>query len=116
MPGSVTIQGVLPGTTSGTVYVGPYTLVPNTNAFYTSQEFILASGGNTIGVPAWAEFMLIVPSPTNTEQLILKGVTGDTGILLGLTTASLVTLNPSEPQTTFNIAAAGATTVTVIFS
>ena len=55
----------------------------------------LASGANTITKPAGGSTVvgcIIVPPTGNTAQITLKGVSGDTGILLHLTNPSLVSL------------------------
>jgi hypothetical protein len=115
MPGSVTIQGLLPGTTSGTQYVGPFTIVPNTAGNYESIEVVLASGNNVIGPPSWSTFCIINPLATNTEALTLKGVTGDTGVAISPNSPCLLSW-PTSPPADIVINAAGATTITVIFS
>lgn len=78
----------------------------------------LALGANTITVPtggATAKAVTIVPPAANAVQLTLKGVTGDTGILLHLTDPSSVALAPT--QTTFVLnAGAICTGVRLIWS
>jgi hypothetical protein len=67
----------------------------------------LASGANTINIPAGSTFMIIQPPASNTQTLRLKGVTGDTGIgvhkTLGLGPHYL---DPSD--TSFCLTAGGA--------
>jgi hypothetical protein len=117
MAGSVTLQGLLTGTTAGTQYIGPYTLTPNAAGNFAVTELTLASGANTIAVPTWAEFCVIVPPPTNAVALTLKGVTGDTGIPLSLTVPSELAF-PATPPASFVVTAASLTTAptTFIFS
>lgn len=62
----------------------------------------LALGANTITAPtggATAKAVTIVPPAGNLVQLTLKGVTGDTGVLLHLTDPTSIALAPA--QTTF---------------
>jgi hypothetical protein len=106
--GSVNIGGVLPGTTAGTQYIGPYTLVPNTASNFAVTEVTLASGANTITVPSWALMCLIVPPTANSQTLTLKGVTGDTGIAISETLPSLLSFTTAPAS--FVITAGGATT------
>lgn len=117
MAGSVTIAGLLTGTTAGTQYPGPYTLTPNAAGNYAVTETTLASGANTITVPTWAALCIIAPPITNAVALTLKGVTGDTGILIDLTSPSLLNF-PSTPPASFVVTAASLTTAptTFIFS
>jgi hypothetical protein len=117
MAGSVTIQGLLTGTTSGTQYVGPFVLVPNAAGNYATTEVTLASGANTITVPSWAAFAIIIPPTANAVALTLKGVTGDTGILIDLTSPSLLNF-PATPPASFVITAASLTTAptTIVFT
>lgn len=52
----------------------------------SGQNFALASGFNSIDVPAGHDIVLIVPRPPNPGEtvptLTLKGLTGDTGVVL----------------------------------
>lgn len=53
----------------------------------------LASGANTITVPAGATMCIIIPPTTNTTvTLTLKGVTGDTGVPIAKATPTVLTL------------------------
>ncbi len=71
----------------------------------------LASGANTITVPTGGSTVVaatIVPPTGNTQTLILKGVTGDTGVGLHLTDPTSVAL--ASTVTTFVITAGGTVT------
>ena len=64
----------------------------------------LASGNNTITPPAGGTTpvqVLIIPPAGNTATLTLKGVNGDTGVVLHKTNPSLISLN--SPTATFVI-------------
>lgn len=59
------------------------------------QIVTLASGANTITAPTGGSTprcLTVVPPAGNTNALTLKGVTGDTGVTLGLTDPFSVTL------------------------
>ena len=114
MAGSVTIAGQLTATPAGTVSVGPYNLAPTSTNNYQSTAVTLASGANTITVPSWATAILIEPSTANVVALTLKGVTGDTGVALGLTAPSLCSFPASPPATVVLTAASIFTTNTQI--
>jgi hypothetical protein len=69
----------------------------------------LASGFNSITVPtggATCKAVTIKPPSGNTIQITLKGITGDTGVLLHLTDPSSISLSPS--QTTIGLNAASS--------
>lgn len=73
----------------------------------------LASGNNTITVPSAAVAVTIIPPVGNAVVLTLKGVNGDTGIVI----------HPSDPSsiglsgvTSFVLNAASIVTVRLIFS
>ena len=118
MAGSITIQGLLTGTTSGTQYVGPYTLVPNAAGNFAVTEVILVAGNNTIAVPTWATVCLIVPPTANVlTTMTLKGATGDTGTPLSLSAPSVISF-PVTPPADLIITAAGSASppTTFVFS
>lgn len=58
-----------------------------------SDVYTLAAGANTITVPgggATVKGAIIIPPATNTQSLILKGVTGDTGVTLSKTDPTML--------------------------
>jgi hypothetical protein len=114
MAGSVTIQGQLTGTTSGTIQVGPFTLVPNAAGNFQADEYTLASGANTITVPSWALYCVMVPSPLNDIALTLKGVSGDTGIPVSESQPNVITFGDTPPANIV-VTAASLTTTTTTF-
>lgn len=65
----------------------------------------LASGANTITVPAGFAAVTIVPPAGNTNLITLKGVTGDTGVPLHLTDPSSIGLDSTESTFVLNAAA-----------
>lgn len=102
-----TIQTVYTGDT-----VGTETRTAATNAASPGSVTIhtLASGANTITVPvgATAVAATIQPPTGNTQTIILKGVTGDTGVGLHPTDPSSIAL--ASTVTTFVLTAGGTIT------
>lgn len=74
------------------------------------QVLNLILGANTITPPAGAtpKGCTIVPPSTNTATLTLKGVAGDTGVVLHATDPSSLALN--SPTATFVLTASAAVT------
>jgi hypothetical protein len=72
----------------------------------------LSSGNNTVNIPTAGAStiagVLIVPPASNAVAMTLKGVNGDTGIALGLTNPTVISLATSV--TSFVINAGGAVT------
>ena len=71
----------------------------NSNSPGATDLVTLASGANTITVPtggAVCERVTIVMPCMNAIAVHLKGVTGDTGILLNLVGATVLTLDPTQ--------------------
>jgi hypothetical protein len=92
---------------------GTETIVAATNAASAGSVEIktLAAGANTITVPTGGTVptaCTIVPPTGNTQTLVLKGVTGDTGIGLHLTDPSTIALASSV--TTFCLTAGNTIT------
>jgi len=87
-----------------------------TNASGSAQNMLvdLSSGANTITVPTGAVGVTIIPPSDNTETMLLKKVTGDTGINLALTAPCSLSL---DTVTSFVITAGDTITgVRFIFS
>jgi hypothetical protein len=117
MPGTVTIGGILEQLTMGTpVTVGPFTITPNAAGNFAVTSAQLANGANTIAVPSWAAGCIILPNPANAVGMTLKGVTGDTGIPLDVTSPSLLNF-PLAPPASFVLTSAlvGATQTEILF-
>lgn len=79
------------------------------NAASPAQSDIvtLASGANTITKPAGGSTvtgLIIIPPSANAIQITLKGVTGDTGILLHLTNPVYIPLAASFASLVLNAA------------
>ena len=56
----------------------------------------LAAGANTITPPTGATACTIVPPTGNTETITLKGVTGDTGVVLHKTDPTSIGINSAS--------------------
>ncbi len=70
----------------------------------------LASGANTITPPSGGstpKSVTIIPPTGNTNTITLKGVTGDTGVVLHLTDPTTIALN--SPTATFCLTASAET-------
>lgn len=66
----------------------------------------LASGNNVISVPAGTTLVIIVFPPSNGQTVTLKGVAGDTGILLNKNGLNILT--PDSSVSAFTIVAGAA--------
>lgn len=116
MAGTVSINGTVNQIPQGPFQIGPLTLTPNSSNELASTNIKLANGANTITIPTWAAYILIVPDPTNAVVMTLKGVSGDTGIPLSLTGPSVVSLGASPPANfVLTSTGAGATYTNIVF-
>lgn len=106
--GSVSITGTVEDTPTGSKTIGPITI---TSAAAVGQQLdlVLQSGFNSIAVPALATSVIIVFDPTSAVTKTLKGVTGDTGILLKPAGANLLNLTAGGVAT-FGITASATDT------
>jgi NADPH:quinone reductase-like Zn-dependent oxidoreductase len=81
----------------------------NPNSPGMNQLMSLVPGANTILVPAGGSTpvaVTIIPPAGNTVTLTLKGIAGDTGILLHLTDPCTISLGASVVNFVLNAAAA----------
>ena len=97
--------------TSGDIVINDsYKITENTASPAQSEYIDLASGTNTITLPtggsATVVGVIIIPPAGNTNLIIAKGVTGDTGIPLHLTNPSFIALDTTEVAFDLNGAAA----------
>jgi hypothetical protein len=98
MSGYVAISGLIYGTTAGTVTVGPYTVAANTDNNFDSSTVSIATGENTISVPSWAVGVSILTPQAGTQNLVLKGASGDTGIVIAPNQACLLNFDTVTPD------------------
>ena len=113
MAGTVTISGNITGTPSGTVTLGPFSLITTSaNQFAIVSVTLAATAFTSVTVPTWASGVVINPATSNTIPITLKGVTGDTGIALSLSEPTLLNF-PATPPGTFGLTTTGTpTTIT----
>ena len=76
------------------------------NVVGATQAIVLASGANTITLPSGTTTVIIQFPTGNTAAVILKGVTGDTGIPLNPVTNTK--FDPVSGSTSFVITSASA--------
>lgn len=112
--GQITIQGVISGLLTGSKTIGPI-VMSDANASPTTQEIVLASGFNTISVPTATSCsgVLVVFAAASTGTKTLKGVTGDTGIVLNPSGANFISFNVAAPPASFGITLTAADTANV---
>lgn len=115
--GTLTISCTITGTQHGTK--GPLggtsgltiTCTTNEAAAASITQVTLASGFNSITVPATATVgVVIVPATGSSVTKTLKGVTGDTGVLLGTTTPTVLSFASGAAPATIGITASAADT------
>lgn len=71
----------------------------NANSPIYPQSMTLASGFNSITVPTKAGGVVLVPPAGNTNSLVLKGITGDTGVTLSKTAPTMLSFDTTPPST-----------------
>jgi hypothetical protein len=104
---SITISGYISNAPTGSRQIGPITL-SSAAANGQIQRIVLLSGANTITVPtvpATNGCVIQLPSD-NTVVTTLKGVTGDTGIAIGKTTATVLNWDPTAAPSSFVLTSA----------
>ena len=75
-----------------------------------AEHVALSSGFNTLTAPTGADGAVLLPDPTQSATLTLKGVTGDTGLALS-TRAPSVVMRAGN----IGITASGATKIAVVW-
>ena len=106
MAGTLGISGTQTGIPEGSKTLSASITMGSVGAV---TDVVLASGANTVTVPAGAVGCMIVPPSGNTVALTLKGVAADTGIAISATAPCLLTF-PASPPASFVLSAASATT------
>lgn len=85
------------------------TVVENATANAASpggiQSYNLASGNNTITLPATPVSATIIPPTDNTETITLKGISGDTGLKLSPTDPTVLAFDPNNLPASFLLVA-----------
>jgi hypothetical protein len=114
--GTVLVQFQLDLLASGDNVQSSTSIASNSSGFYEVAAVVLASGYNSIPVPSWSSGVQIIPPAANTEGLILKGATGDTGIPIAINVPTGPIVWPiAGPPATIGITAAGATSEPTFF-
>ena len=85
----------------------------NTNSPGSVQNYALSSGNNTITPPSNSTGATIVFPAANTVLVTLKGVSGDTGVVLHPTDPTRIGLNST---TAFVLSAASGISIQIIWS
>jgi hypothetical protein len=108
---TITVSGDIINIAGGSSKIGPITL-SSAAANGQKQVLVLASGTNTITVPALpaTSGCVIELDPTSTIVVTLKGVAGDTGIALGKTTKQVLNWDPTAPPASFVLTSASIQT------
>jgi hypothetical protein len=91
--GSWRIYGSVTGLPSGTKSVD-LTVTAGASAPDETDQLTI-NGFQALTVPTGATAVLIIPPSANANAITLKGVTGDTGVLISKTQPTLVTLGTS---------------------
>lgn len=92
----IQLRGLLEGLPTGSVNISPTDIQNTTPPDYAVQS-VLANGDNTVLVPATAYGCVIIFDPTSTTVKTLKGVGGDTGIVLAKTKWNVLTFDTVPP-------------------
>lgn len=116
--GNVTVAGNVMGSPTGARSFGPLTITALSAVDQTSV-LSLSSGNNTVTVPSGATAAVIVgpngtiptPNPLSSATLTVKGVGGDTGIVVSSKWPTLLTFDTTPA--TFVINASGSCTVEI---
>lgn len=106
----VTVKAQITGLPSGEKVVGPIELV-FASAPIATTEIALASGFNSLAVPADSHGCIIIFPATSTTTKTIKGITGDTGRQVAKTgLGAVLTWDSTAVPTTLGITASGADT------
>lgn len=105
--GILRILATVTGLAEGDQTIGPLELQATSAVGERRSPLTLASGNNTIAVPATATVALLIPPVGNAQTLTLKGASGDTGVALHKTFPTPIALEAGANANL--IIAAGAT-------
>lgn len=100
--GKISVTGSISGLGSGSKIVGPVDVITTTPVAQTTS-IILASGFNSIAVPTGSDAVMIVTPVGNTATVILKGVTGDTGIQMAKAGVTLIQFDSAAVPATIGL-------------
>lgn len=112
--GTVTLNGNVSGGPAGTRSFGPNT-VPLNTAVDQTLVTALASGANTVTVPTGSTVCIIVgpnatsPNPLWAGVLTVKGVAGDTGVVVSAKFPTMLSWDTAPASFVLNASITGAT-------
>lgn len=86
----------------GIDYDQQFNAASNTASPAMNEVKVLVSGNNTITKPTGAVGVTIIPPSDNEVVILLKKVTGDTGLSLGLTDPTFISLAASVTSFVIN--------------
>lgn len=86
-------------------YDQQFNTASNTSSPAMNEIGALTTGNNTISVPTGATGVTIIPPNSNAIVLTLKGVNGDTGIVLSLVNPFYLSLGTSITSFVINVSA-----------
>lgn len=95
MGAEILIQGEITGLPTGSKKIS--VRISDDNPIGQVTDVDLALGANTITVPSAADGVVIVPPASNTSTIILKGVTGDTGVGISPSAPTLLMFSATPP-------------------
>lgn len=106
--GTVQILGTVTGLPGGgSVGIGPLTITSAAAVGERRSPLDLASGSNTVLIPATAKAMIFIPPTANTQALILRpGDASGTGISLAKTQPTVLAFETAPASVNINAAAA----------
>lgn len=90
------IRGYIEGLVGGYKSLAPADLISN-NPPESEYEVVLGSGINTIVVPGQARGVIIIPGTTSAVDKQLRGVSGDTGLMISRDRWSVIGFNTPPP-------------------
>lgn len=110
--GSWRVFGSLTGLPQGTESVDVSVVAPSTATGGRVTQTIASATFTTITPPAAATAVVIIPPPANANTITLKGVTGDTGVVLSKTQPTVLALTAGG---TFGLLCSGSTVLTFVY-
>ncbi len=102
---ALTIQSPSTSEPFGTISIGALTVTGTIVPVVLGPT--IASGANTIAVPAGASGFVFVPPAANANTLQLKGVSGDTGLSMPKASFSVYLFDPTALPANIVITAGG---------
>ena len=95
-----------------------YTEGPNAvtnNSAQPPGSIACSTGANTVTVPGGVMGVMLVPPPTNALTIMLKGVTGDTGVALSKVNPTTLMFDLSPPASFVLTVGSGTVTIGLVW-